>query len=631
MAKKQPKKKPAPKKSVNKKKKKGALKTPTFGMSRLKDIAPFGNILFRSDHFRVGLYYGTVLTFTAEPGAITGQSPMWGYRLIPVLSDPEVTTRLVTAFQTRPREWVEARLRDADHLSTTTMKEAKDAGQSLEMDNQMDIIRDHAVVSREVSGGASYLDVTYKIVMYAPTLEQLKLAEQELNQKYKTRFGKAYLTQYIGQVMEDYRNLLAPAQSQIGLHDGYTSTELAGFYPILGKGWVDDSGVYVGKSAGDVNETPVFWDPLSIDGVAVVGSKYKAHMISDATLKFERPYMATSAWMTKISQHTLLAGKNVFELVLTNEKVQDIGWDLSASTSIVNMDQGVVNPFQAFGDVENELQAFGILINKIKAMFYQINDSLGDDHMAVLENLLNDFYIHHNLWADNPAENRDDLRLVQLRDSRQFPRLTDLSLFTGQRYVEYAEGTATRARNANMADKYETLVNLMTSLERSHGHLFNVHTTFDEKLIDSSPRKVFAFGDLQQQGNNILMAQFINILSFVVSRMKPGDSLHIYGAEMMSQNAWDVLSEQIYFLKNEGISLVLGFNSSTEAIRSPFFTEATTTILGQLSAVDIKELNSKSVGVLPQAIAEQMTKGNDMIYYLRRNQQNGVFYWDMVV
>lgn len=631
---KQTKKKPTvTQKKSNKKKatpssKKKNTKKVRLSSTMLKDIVPFGNIQFKSDFFRTGIYYGAILTFVAEPGSVNGLPPMWGYRLIPHVTDREVSARLVTSFQSRSQSWVEARALDAADITTGTMTDADKAGQTLELEAQKARHQSNQQVMAEISSGASYLDVTYKIVVYAPSREQLNTAINQLNHLYQSRFGSALLTQYYGQQQDDYKNLLAPATVQLGIHDGYTSTELAGFYPFLGKGWLDPHGDYVGKTAGDISESPVVWDTETIRRLAVVGSNENAHTLSDKD--GVRDYSGQAGWLTIISQNTLMHGRNVFELVLNNEDITKIGYDLSASTTVVDMDKGMINPLQAFGDTNDELQLYAVLTNKIKSMLRQMNVELNDDDMAIVGNILDEFYISEGLWAENPQHNRDRLRLVGLRNNAQVPTLGRLIPYIASRWQAYERGTGNTPPNASMAARYLRILNMFKPMQDTFGYLFDTITTFDDDKMQERPRKVFAFGELQRQGANVLMAQFINVLSFVVSRMGAGDSLHIYGAEMMSDIAWDFLHDQIYFLRQQGIKLVLGFTDITDALKSPFFGEADTTLLGTMTDADRDLLSKHVTGNLPTAVAEQTARGDDRIYYLRRGTENAVFYWDSV-
>ena len=620
------KKKPVDAQAKQKKQKKKKKPTTRLSSTMLRDVVPFGNIQFKSDFFRTGIYYGAILTFIAEEGSVTGLPPMWGYRLIPHVTDRQVTARLVTAFQTRPKDWVEARALDAADITTGTLADAAKSGQTLELEAQKSRHQSNQITMGEISEGASYLDATYKIVVYAPSRQQLDTAIGELNHLYQSRFGSAQLTQYFGQQQDDYRNLLSPAVTQLGMHDGYTSAELAGFYPFLGKGWLDPKGDYVGKTAGDISEAPVIWDTETIKRLAVVGSNDNAHTLSDKD--GGRDYSGQAGWLTIISQNALMAGRNVFELVLNNEDITQIGYDIGASTSVVDMDKGMINPLQAFGETDDELQLYAILTNKIKSMLRQMNEDLSDEDMSFVGNILDEFYIEEGLWAENPQHNRDELRLVGLRNNRQVPTLGRLIPYIASQWMAYERGTGNTPPNASMAARYLRILNMFKPLQDTYGYLFDTITTFDDSQMRERPRKIFAFGELQRQGSNVLMSQFINVLSFVVSRMQPGDNLHIYGAEMMSDIAWDFLQDQIYFLRQQGIRLILGFTDITDALESPFFGEADTTLLGAMTDSDRDLLSRYVAGNLPSSVSEQTAKGDDRIYYLRRAHENAVFYWD---
>lgn len=611
------------KKKSSSKKSKGKLSD-----SFLQEIAPLGNLKFYSDYFLTGVNYGAILTFVADAGAVNQLPPMWGSRLIPVTKDNSVTARLVVAFQTRPESWVESHSAVASEVSETARKEAEMANQALEADRSRNRAMDHRMSTSEIAAGASYLDVTYKILMYAPTMGQLKEAIADLSRRYQTRFGSARLTQNIGQQQDDFKNLLGPATTQLGHHDGYTSIEFAGFYPFVGKGWRDPRGDYIGLTVGDVNRTPVMYDGNTSGDVTLIGANGRALMAGR-----DKPYSfsAQAAWQTFFTQSELLQGRNVYELVLNNEDPSVIGTDLSDSTARVPMDVGMINPLQAFGTPEEELSAYAILKNKFKTMLQQLNKDITKDDLMLFDEALDVFYIEQGLWADNPQENRDKLRMVGLDDFTQLPRLNKLVIFMKGRYRLYAQGTATVSPNQDLAAGYKRLSGMIQIMQSSYGDLFDTHTTFDDRGIRGKARKIFPFAKLQQKGNDVLMAQFINILTYILGELKKGDVIHIYGAEAITPGVWDYINDQRTYLQDMDVKLVIGYNNVSDMIDSPFFNSADTVITGTMSTVDISNYSRSVQGELPNQLVKEITEGNPKHYYLRRNTENVVFLWDLVI
>lgn len=594
--------------------------------SFLQQIAPFGNIHFKSNYFQTGMFYGTVATLITDPGGVSNLPPMWGsMKLIPVTKDEEVKARLIVHMQTRSKDWVQGRLQESASVSAGSYEEAVNNRQSLDASISQRRFADGEVVAFEIGQGASYLDVAYKIIIYAPTLSQLESAKRELSDLYMRMLGSARLTEYLGQQQEDYSNILANATNQLGLHDGFTSIEAAGIYPFVSQGWLDEGGSYIGFSE-DLNPTPVLWDSETVDKLAIVASNdNEARMVSS---KEPMPFSATAGWLTFMMQSSLLANRRVYEIVLKNEDISNIGHDLSNSTHTIDMSQGTINPLQGFGDVRDELQLFNVLINKLKYIMHQMNSDLTKDQISLFSNALEEFYIQERLWSHNPSQNRDRLRLVQLRDHTQFPRWKKLVAFLGTKYLTYAEGTATQRQNAQLAAEYLKLSNMANEILNVYGYLFDVHTTVDISELSIAPRNIFQFGSLLRSGEDVLMAQFINTLSFIVSGMSNGDVIHIHGAELMSDKAWDYLREQMNYLSMNNIRLVLGFSSTTDAVNCQMFDKADTVIMGQMSKVDMDAYASRLSGTLPHELVSQITGGDPRIYYIRRNRQNMTFYWE---
>lgn len=615
-------------KTSNKSKRQSNTPKGKLSDSFLQEIAPLGNIKFYSDYFLTGINYGTILTFVADAGAVNSLPPMWGSRLIPVTKDESVTARLIVAFQTRPNSWVESRSAVASEVSETARREAEMANQALEANRNRKRSQDNRTATSEIAMGASYLDVTYKILLYAPTLDALKEATADLARRYQTRFGSARLTQNIGQQQDDYRNMLGPATTQLGHHDGFTSIEFAGFYPFVGKGWRDPAGDYVGLSVGDVNQTPVLYDANTTGNITLIGASGRAMMAGR-----DKPYSfsAQAAWQTYFVQSELMQGRNVYELVLNNEDPSRIGASLEESSGTVPMDKGMINPLQAFGEVKDELSAYAILKNKLKTMLKQLNDDLTQDDLMLFDDALDVFYIDQGLWAENPQDNRDRLRMVGLDDYTQIPRLKQLVVFMQGQYRIYAQGTATISPNQDMAGGYKRLAGMIRSMQSSYGDLFDTYTTFDDSGIRRKQRKIFPFAKLQQKGNDVLMAQFINILTYIIGELEKGDVLHIYGAEAITPGVWEYLKSQLTYLQDMDIKLVIGFNNVRDMIDSPFFDLAETVVSGSMSTVDISKYGESVQGELPHQLIKEITDGNPKYYYLRRNTENIVFLLDLVI
>ena len=618
------------KKADKKAAKKESAKKPKGKLSDsfLQEIAPLGNLKFYSDYFLTGVNYGTILTFVADAGAVNQLPPMWGSKMIPVTKDSRVTARLVVALQTRPKSWVESRSAVASEVSETAYQEAAQANQALEANRNRKRSSDNKLTTSEIASGASYLDVTYKILLYAPTLNLLKEATAELARQYQTRFGSARLTQNIGQQQDDFRNLLGPATTQLGHHDGFTSIEFAGFYPFVGKGWSDEAGDYVGLSVGDVNQTPVMYDANTTGSTTLIGASGKALMAGR-----EKPYnfSAQAAWHTFFAQNELLEGRNVYELVLNNEDPSTIGTDLRHSTGVVPMDVGMINPLQAFGTVEEELTAYAILKNKLKTMLQQLNQDISKDDLMMFDDALDEFYIEQGLWTENPKDNRDRLRMVGLADYTQIPRLQKLVVFMQGRYRIYSDGTGSIDVNMNLAESYKRLAAMLKSMQSSYGDLFDTHTTFDDSAIRAKARKIFPFAKLKQKGTDVLMAQFINVFTYILGELKEGDVLHLYGAESISPGVWKYIDDQRTFLNDMDVKLVVGFNTVHDMIESPLFDTAETVITGSMSTVDVNSYSRAVQGDMPNQLINKITEGNPKYYYLRRHTENTVFVWDLVL
>lgn len=231
----------------------------------------------------------------------------------------------------------------------------------------------------------------------------------------------------------------------------------------------------------------------------------------------------------------------------------------------------------------------------------------------------------------NPQENRSQLRMVGLSDYTQVPQLKKLVVFMQGRYRVYAEGTPGGiSANQSLAEGYKRLAGMIRTMQSSYGDLFDTYTTFDDMAIRQKPRKVFPFASLQQKGGEVLMAQFINIFTYILGELGQDDVIHIYGAEAITPEVWQYINNQQTFLQDVGVKMVISFGNVSKMIDNPFFNNADTVITGTMSTLDVSKYGLAIQGELPSQLVKEITEGNTKHYYLRRRTENVVFSWDLV-
>ncbi len=106
---------------------------------------------------------------------------------------------------------------------------------------------------------------------------------------------------------------------------------------------------------GDVNNSAVLMDIDRYESHVVIAGKAEAQTLSGWDFKGQR---GVDVWGAKLGMNPLLRNRRVVHLILNRARIVEIGVDLSDVTSSVDMTRGDINPFELFGDREQELSIF---------------------------------------------------------------------------------------------------------------------------------------------------------------------------------------------------------------------------------------------------------------------------------
>ncbi len=636
-------------KAWKKKKKKMVEERLLMHNKTLDKLAPKGNIKFGDIDFTIDGKWSTILTFVVRPGSFNKLRPLWGIDTIPRLisnnrlSEKNIEAKILHSFERRSDEWAENKIEPATEVTSTGVEETTKASQALHAKFFEQHYNDVNIIADELKEGASYLDLSIRVSIKAPTKDDLQDAIQVLEAEYNSIFGATVnLVPFVCEQDTEYANMLDTARKQRGENYMLTSTELAGSSMFLTRGINDEYGSYIGQLAGEVNNDSVLLDSVNFKNLAVIYARDRAEDLSSKYRQNVRyNYKATTAWSTKVAQDALIHGNRVVEFVLNQEEPMKVGKNLKNLTAYVPMDdkQAAINLFQVFSKGFDEISAYNILVDKIKVFVEQFNKARSQNDNTILlqkdfdnlEDIIEQFYVYHKMWHVNPGDNKEDLRLLNLPNS-QYPKLDDFVFFLG-----YVLGNAQSENKvhglSNKLESVDKLDSLMRKISSRNGNIFGRKTNINRKILQRKSRIIFDFKTLRLTSHEALMAQFLNTFSYGEQELEEDDVVIIHGMDQMTPSVIDFLRQRFIELNERGVKVVLLYEDqdilfSTEKQykqHNDWFINADMRISNSMSAKNIQRYQELLHIELPESVRQGMSGSDTHTYFLNRDKETILF------
>lgn len=587
-------------------------------------IKPKKKFVFRSDYFEVDGVFATILTVLHQQGADDNLGYFWGIKLIPRNLGNDVSVRRIEHIGRMSESWVDQHQGRAEGLLNTKANEVERDG-SMTSRQKLNKEQQQLVgIAEDLMNGSSYLRVAIRLLVKAPSLEKLDEAVNKINRQYKDQFDTVHAAPYTGEQKRELSNLMNKVENKMGRNFMFTSAEFAGNYSLVTRGIEDASGEYIGQMEGDVNNSAILMDIDRYESHVVIAGRAEAQTLSGWDFKGQK---GVDVWGAKLGMNALLRNRRVVHLVLNRANVGDVGIDLSDITSHVNMTQGDINPFELFGAKEDELTIFPAHLEKMYLMVEQLQPMTDVSRARIkgaLQEVLNKFYVDKRMWSRNAQKNRHALRLVGIPHS-QVPMLPEFQAYLD---MEYTAQVNARNKDPEVMNAYGFLATAFRDMMDSNGDLFNTTTS---NIIDQatvSNRVIYDFSSLLKRGRGLMMAQFVNALSFSVGNLSQGDVVILHGAEQLAPGIKQYVRDQFDQLRDNNVRAVFIYNSVERMVEDRAFNQfdsADYTLLGGMTKPTInayEQALSQEVPVVLKSLLEHKERSR---YYLRRGFDNVVF------
>lgn len=623
-------------KKEEKRKKSAHGKASRMFKSLTKKMAPKWGYHFHSDYFTIDDEYCRILTLFHQRGSARDLYPFWLCWVLPKVIHSNITVRMFTPIEVMSEEWVKRHkgMSEGAHQSQgdTAAKTADNDNINI-YQNQSD---DYKQISRDRLNGDNYLSMRIKLMIKAPTLEDLDAGQEELENALRSQqmFGGLHLDVYQGRQRNDFQSLFSNLGNRVGKPLMFTARELAGSYNLLTHGITDIAGYYVGLMDGELNDSAVIFNVDDYKSHVVVANKFHAATESSIALhqKFPDNVNGSALWGTKIAQTALLNGHRVVHLVLNGINPTKLGVNLDDITTSVPMNRGAINPFELFGKWDDEMDAYPMEVLKINLIAKQIDPEglHGVDLNRNLNSILRRFYIDQKMLVNNARYNQDKLRLLGLPHD-DYPLL--------QRFIVYldTEYHAAEAKNNQLEmESIAKLQGVFAKLNNDNGSLFNVKTDPILDRTKTSLQVVYDFSSLiEKRGVDIAMAQFINAFSYATSDLVSGDVIIFHGTQLLSNTAKPYVRQVLDLLQGRGVRVAFLYDKIMSALNDIEFNnlpDANWTAFSCMNKVELKKYNDVLQKGMSQAFASQLTKTNEpTLTYLNRGVDNVIFKNDMIL
>lgn len=589
-----------------------------------RKMKPRKKFVFHSDYFEVDEAFGTIMTILHDTGSDDNLGYFWGIQLIPRNIGNDVSVRRIEHVGRVSESWVAQHQGRAEGLLKNRENEVAREGTMMSRQKLNKEQRQLLDIADDLMNGSSYLRVAMRLLVKAPTLERLDEAVNKINRQYKDQFDTVRAAPYVGEQKREMSSLLAKVDDKMGRNFMFTSAEFAGSYSLVTRGIEDPTGEYIGQMEGDVNSSAVLMDVDKYDSHVVIAGRGEAQTLSKSDFNGQR---GVDLLGTKLGVNALLRNRRVVHLVLNRADIASFGQDLSDITSVVDMTRGDINPFEMFGEAKDELSIFPAHVDKLILMVEQLQPMPPDQAPRIkgaLREVLNQFYIDQKMWSANAQANRDRLRLVGIPHV-DVPRIPKFQAYLN---IAYKEQVNARNKDEQVMAAYGFLETAFRDMMSSNGDLFNTTTSDIIDRATVSNRVIYDFSSLIKRGRGLMMAQFVNALSFSVGNLKAGDVVLLHGVEQLHPGIKEYVRDMFDQLHDNGVRAVFIYNSVDKMITDRSFNQfdsADYTLIGGMTKGAIDAYESAMKQEVPKSLRGLLEHSNRYRYYLRRGFDNIVF------
>jgi hypothetical protein len=164
----------------------------------LDEIRPREKYVFHSDYFDIDNQVGCILSFFHKEGATDNFGSFWGINRIPSGLSDKVSIVSIEQISKMTEGWLQQNQTRAEGVASINENEQNRSGTSTSKNKASRKSQDFQIIAQELQNGAAYLNVHWRLLVKAPTLDDLDYAVNQIERMYIDRFGTLEAAPYAG-------------------------------------------------------------------------------------------------------------------------------------------------------------------------------------------------------------------------------------------------------------------------------------------------------------------------------------------------------------------------------------------------------------------------------------------------
>lgn len=339
-----------------------------------------------------------------------------------------------------------------------------------------------------------------------------------------------------------------------------TSTGLnyAGLNFAVSQGVFDDHGVPIGLDALSLSSSTSIFDfdsylqkqaIVAIPRASVMARYYR----NNSTLQVS----ASSLVLQAAANQMLMNGRRAHHIVLNDFDYREKGLyyrPIETNNLFKHYDVAsvTINPLQGFGDVTDVTNIYARLTQKIVNIFDLLVDlKLDKGEKAAVLSAIDSFYMNKGYWIANADRYPRRTQIVDIDKPETYATMGKfLDEFTILMRDMMRKGLEMQADRVNTLES--TLKQALTANMNTIGRTTTIEPT-------DAPQVYYDFARIES--TRIKQIQYVNILEYVLSTVKRGETVFIHGMDRLYEETIRMTKDVIQSAQNRGVRFVFGFDT----------------------------------------------------------------------
>ena len=396
-----------------------------------------------------------------------------------------------------------------------------------------------------------------QLMIIAKSRELIDDQIEILNMSLNTRHAGAEWDSVGGDQLNRYTKLFDRLEM-----DQYAMTSTgfnyAGLNFAVSQGVFDDHGVPIGLDALSLSSSTSIFDfdsylqkqaIVAIPRSSVMARYYR----NNSTLQVS----ASSLVLQAAANQMLMNGRRSHHIVLNDFDYREKGLyyrpiETNELFKHYDVSSVTINPLQGFGDVMDVTNIYARLTQKIVNIFDLLVDlKLDKGEKAAVLSAIDSFYMNKGYWIANADRYPRRTQIVNIDKPETYATMGKfLDEFTILMRDMMRKGLEMQADRVNTLES--TLKQALTANMNTIGRTTTIEPT-------DAPQVYYDFARIES--SRIKQIQYVNILEYVLSTVKPGETVFIHGMNHLYEETVRMTKDVIQSAQNRGIRFVFGFDT----------------------------------------------------------------------